>query len=355
MNNVDKRGWTMKYWGNIKNKLHNKKIVVGIILLIILGSGGGYFYYVHMQQEAAAMNEKKIPPVKADRSIVAEGIVLPEQYAALSSMINGRVAEVCVKEGEFVKKGQLLVRFDSREMMAKKKSAQADVGKAQANFALVSAGTREQEIIAKKSIVMQAVAVYDGSKEDLDRLEALHLQSAVSGQQVDQARTAYRKAQAEVEKSQAELDMALAGQRPESINSAEADVAFAAAKHNEMEISVSNMEIRAPFDGEISFLEVRPGEQVKEGDILIRMLQPGKWVIHTEDLTEINIAGVKEGNATTLTFDALPGVVLPGKVVKIRPFGEKKRGDMTYTIYIDPDQYDARLKWNMTATVSIAK
>lgn len=353
MNNGNERGEGMSYWRNIKNKLHNKKIVISMILLFLLA--GGYMYYLHWQQQAVAMNDKNLPPVRAEGNIVAEGIVLPEEYAALSAMANGRVANIYVKEGENVKKGQLLVRFDSRDLMAKKNSAQADVQKAKANLTLVSAGTRSQELISKRSIVIQAEAVYDGAKADLVRMETLHLQSAVSGQQVDQARTAYRKAEADVEKSQAELDMALAGQRQESIDSAHADVAFAAAKHNELEVSVSNMEIRAPFDGEISFLEVRQGEQVKEGDILIRMLKPGKWVIHTEDLTEINIAGVKEGSAAVLTFDALPGVTLPGKVLKIRHFGEKKRGDMTYTIYIDPDQYDTRLKWNMTATVAISK
>lgn len=345
----------MKYWGSIKNKLQNKKILVSILLILVLGGGGGYFYNVHLAQEQAALKEKNLPPVKADGNIVAEGIVFPEHYAALSAMVGGRVAEVYVTEGETVKKGQLLARLDSREFSAKKNSARADVDKAQANFTLTTAGTRSQEIIGKKSILLQAEATYDGAKSDLDCMEVLYRQSAVSGKQVDQARTAYRKAQADVEKSRAELDMAVSGQRQESIDVAQADVQVATAKHNEMEVSVSNMEIRAPFDGEISFLEVRPGEQVKEGDILIRILQPGKWVIHTEDLTEINVAGVKEGNAALLTFDALPGVSLPGKVVKIRSYGEKKRGDMTYTIYIDPNEFDGRLKWNMTATVSIVK
>lgn len=355
MNNENKRGRIVKYWGSIKNKVKNKKIIASILIILVLGASGGYFYNARMAQEAATLKEKNLPPVKADSNIVAEGIVFPAEYAALSAMVGGRIAEVYVKEGEKVKQGQLLARLDSREILAKKNSAQADVEKAQANFTLTTAGARSQEIIGKKSILLQAEAAYDGAKVDLDRMESLHRQSAVSGQQVDQARTTYRKAQADVEKSRAELEMAVIGQRQESIDVSQADVSVAAAKQREMEVSISNMEIRAPFDGEISFLEARVGEQVKEGDILIRILQPGKWVIHTEDLTEINIAGVKEGNAALLTFDALPGVSLPGKVVKIRSYGEKKRGDMTYTIYIDPNEFDERLKWNMTATVSITR
>jgi HlyD family secretion protein len=37
----------------------------------------------------------------------------------------------------------------------------------------------------------------------------------------------------------------------------------------------------------------------------------------------------------------------------IRPFGEKKRGDITYTVTIAPDRWDDRLRWNMTAQIAI--
>ena len=62
---------------------------------------------------------------------------------------------------------------------------------------------------------------------------------------------------------------------------------------------------------------------------------------------------VREGAAATITFDALPGLELAGRVLQIRPLGENKQGDMTYTVVIQPDQLDDRLRWNMTAAVAI--
>jgi len=54
-----------------------------------------------------------------------------------------------------------------------------------------------------------------------------------------------------------------------------------------------------------------------------------------------------------LTFDAIEGLELPGTVVRIKSIGEEKRGDVTYTVVIEPDEQDPRLRWNMTALVTI--
>jgi HlyD family secretion protein len=54
-----------------------------------------------------------------------------------------------------------------------------------------------------------------------------------------------------------------------------------------------------------------------------------------------------------MTFDAIPGFELPGKVSKIKLYGDTKQGDIVYTVIITPDQQDTRLRWNMTAKVSI--
>jgi HlyD family secretion protein len=78
------------------------------------------------------------------------------------------------------------------------------------------------------------------------------------------------------------------------------------------------------------------------------------WQIETTDLTELDIARVRAGSTVTMTFDAVPGLELSGKVSRIRPIGENKQGDITYVVTITPDRQDERLRWNMTAAVSIA-
>ena len=54
-----------------------------------------------------------------------------------------------------------------------------------------------------------------------------------------------------------------------------------------------------------------------------------------------------------ITVDALPGVEIPGKVTRIRAYGENRQGDIVYMVVVKPDRQDERLRWNMTASVSI--
>jgi len=88
--------------------------------------------------------------------------------------------------------------------------------------------------------------------------------------------------------------------------------------------------------------------------VLVRLADLGNWQIETTDLTELGVVNVREGDDVAVTFDALPDLQLPGKVATIRGYGEDRQGDIVYTVVITPDRHDERLRWNMTAKVSIA-
>ena len=140
--------------------------------------------------------------------------------------------------------------------------------------------------------------------------------------------------------------MSLAGSRTETIAAAKADAEAA-------EAAVGQTVLRAPFDGTVAYLDHKVGEYVAAGTPLVRIGELSAWRIQTDDLTELQIARVRQGAAVTMTFDGLPGLELPGKVTSIRAFGEKKRGDITYTVFIEPDRYESQLKWSMTAIIKI--
>jgi HlyD family secretion protein len=86
---------------------------------------------------------------------------------------------------------------------------------------------------------------------------------------------------------------------------------------------------------------------------VLRLADTSGWQIETTDLTEINVAQVKPGMPASVTFDAIPGLELSGRVSQVEPYGDTRQGDIVYTVIITPDQQDERLRWNMTAKVSI--
>jgi HlyD family secretion protein len=100
-------------------------------------------------------------------------------------------------------------------------------------------------------------------------------------------------------------------------------------------------------------LNVEIGEHVTPGTAVVELGDLSAWQILTDDLIELDVVRVQEGNLTTISIDALPELELTGKVTRIQRIGEDKAGDMTYTVIIETDQHDPRLEWNMTASVSI--
>jgi HlyD family secretion protein len=135
---------------------------------------------------------------------------------------------------------------------------------------------------------------------------------------------------------------------------AAAEVQRAQAAVQLAQVALDETELRAPFSGVIAALDMQTGEYVAPGAPTIHLADLSTWQIETTDLTELDVGRVRLRSPVTMTFDAIPGLELSGTVSRIRPLGENKQGDITYAVTITPDRQDARLRWNMTASASIA-
>jgi multidrug resistance efflux pump len=111
-------------------------------------------------------------------------------------------------------------------------------------------------------------------------------------------------------------------------------------------------ELRAPFAGVIAELSILPGEQTAPGATVATLADFSTWLVETTDLTEVSVVSVQPGDSVMIGLDAVPGLELPGEVVRISPVGKDQRGDITYTVFLRPLQTDARLRWNMTAAIT---
>lgn len=160
-------------------------------------------------------------------------------------------------------------------------------------------------------------------------------------------------AEAELRRAQAQLELLRAGARAERISAAEAEVASAEAALQQAQAALADTELRAPFAGTVASVDVRVGEQVAPGTPVVRLTDLSEWQIETEDLTEFDVVTIAEGDPVEITFDAIPDLELSGTVVRIKPLGENRQGDITYTVVVQPDGQDSRLRWNMTAVTTI--
>jgi HlyD family secretion protein len=257
--------------------------------------------------------------------------------------------------------------------------AEAALAAAQAALAKVLEGPSEEQLIAARAEIRSAEAELQRAQRAYNEVrwradvgatqESAALQLATIAYEAARARLAdlesgpsqadiasanalpqeLAAAQADVQAAQAQLDLLLAGPRPEEIASAEADVASATAALQQALVSLADTELRAPFAGTVAELTVNVGEQSSPSAPLVRLADLSTWQIETEDLTELDIVGVNESTPVMLTFDAIPDLEMSGKVKYIRPLGTDNRGDIVYTVVIEPAQQDERLLWNMTA------
>jgi multidrug resistance efflux pump len=136
------------------------------------------------------------------------------------------------------------------------------------------------------------------------------------------------------------------------VAAAEARITAAEANLKAARVALENIELLAPFAGEVVDLGVKAGELVNPGQAVVVLADFSQWVVETDDLTEIEVPDISVGQLVTVTPDALPDLELSGTVDSISDLSEEKRGDVTYTARILLDEADEQLRWGMTVVVT---
>lgn len=229
------------------------------------------------------------------------------------------------------------------------------------------AGRADAGMLPQSLQLEQATNNYEAAKAGYDSLfaEPEAYQIAEARAQVKQAESVLERvlrpategqiaeANAAVRQAQARVDLLAAGARAEELAAATAAVAQAQAALDSANEALADTELRAPFSGTLAALHVTAGEQAAPGAPIAEVGDLSQWQVETSDLAELDVPRIQEGQAVTLTFDAIPGLSLRGSVVRIQPLGVEKVGDVTYKVVIQPAEKDQRLRWNMTAVVTV--
>jgi len=283
-------------------------------------------------QEEVAAAEAAVASAQAALQKAAAG---PEEDDVTIAAAEVRRAEIALKQAQWdydrVAYGDSV---GASPEAARLEQATLDYKTAMAAYRQATHGPTPADVAAAESRLAQARA-------DLARV------------QQPASRADIAEAQAEVRRAQAQLELLQAGVQPQEVTLAEADVAAAQAALAQAQAALAETELRAPFAGTVVSISVKPGEYVAAGSPVARLADLSVWQVETDDLTELRIVDIRAGAPVAVTLDAIPGLELTGEVVRIGAIGENKFGDITYGAVVQLDRQDERLRWNMTASVSI--
>lgn len=190
------------------------------------------------------------------------------QVAPLTSSDRPRIETLSVKEGDWVKCGDLIATLDNHTLrQTALEEAKAQVEISQARLALVQAGAKPEEIAAQAATVDQLKASHRRSEADFKRAELMNRGGALSAEEFDQKLTQTQIVRANLRQAEATL-AALKSVRPEDVSVARAELAKAKAGVGKAQAELENTLVRAPIPGRILKIHARPGEKIDDSGLV---------------------------------------------------------------------------------------
>ena len=284
------------------------------------------------------------------RSLIStNGKVEPIQNFEAHSPVPTTIKKLLVKEGDHVRKGQLLLQLDDADLRSQAARAQAQMKAAQADQADLTGGGTHEEILTLESQLIKARSLRDDAQRNLEALKRLQQQGAASAGEVTQAQEALQRAEADT--SLLEKKKKDRYSQPEvakvTAQGAEAQAAYEAA-----EDALAKSSVRAPFDGIVYALPVKQGAYVQIGDLLLQVGDLSQMLVRSF-VDEPEIGRLAPAQRIEVTWDAVPGRMWKGAVstipatVKLR--GSRNVGEVTCTV----DNHDLRLLPNVNVGVTV--
>ncbi|WP_313705817.1 HlyD family secretion protein [Massilia sp.] len=239
----------------------------------------------------------------------------------LSPQVNGYVDEVLVKDFQYVKAGQELLRIDNRIYAERVRQAEGQLANAVAQLdnAQQTQAQNQATLGAARANLAATQAEQARARAEQGRVDELAERGSVSLSERDRVRTSARLAGANVLKNQADID--IARQRIKATEVArgglEAQVKIAEAQLALAKIDLANTVIRAPRDGQVSEASVRRGQYVTAGSQLLFLVPDQLWVV--ANFKEGQTWRMRIGQPARFSVDAFEGATLTGHVEQIAP------------------------------------
>lgn len=283
-----------------------KKLITITLILAALAIAGyyGYSYFNSSSQTEIEVQAILVKKGSITNEVSATGTVEPVEQVEVGTQVSGEVSNIYVDYNSVVRKGQLLAELDKSNLLAAVTDAEASYN--------------------------SALNELNYNKQNHDRQKNMYEAQVISRADYEQA--AYQLENAEQ----------IVTQRKSNLSQARTNLSYA--------------NIYSPIDGVVLTRDVEEGQTVAASlstPTLFTIAQDLTKMQVEADVDEADIGGVQEGQRVSFTVDAYPEEVFEGVVAQVRLGATVTSNVVTYTVIVEADNPDLKLKPGLTATITI--
>jgi HlyD family secretion protein len=292
----------MKAWKKIA-------IVVGVVLVLAIIVG----ITVHQSSKnVVTVQTGKVQRQELATVVSASGEIRPKTYVNIGANAYGKITHLYVKEGDQVKKGQLLAQLENVQSSADVNANEASLQAAQTDALAADAALKTSE-----ADLQRAAADYDRNKLDWDRAQSLFKDGLIAKSDFDSRKNAWATADAGLVQAQARV-----AQTKAQHDSADKHVTQARANLTRVTDVLQKATYNAPYDGVVTNLPVREGESVVMGiqnalGSTLMTIADMSVITAEVKVDETDIVNLHLGQSAEVAIDAIPKKTFHGTVSEI--------------------------------------
>jgi len=291
----------------------NKKKV--IFLIVILLSVGGYFIYRQLSSKPVPQMTVSVDISKKldiEQTVSVNGNIVPSESAEVNSIYNLEIKEIRVKEGDYVKRNQILSVLDSKSLMQ-----ELTISKKQLELASLNLS---ETLKKSQESYDDAVLNLENLSHSLENTRALFEAGSASQEELIQAEKIYKSAQIMTE------SFKVSGGKVVATAAQNKSIEVQRATYEKQLSALDDLNIKSPIDGTVTRVNVSLGKFT--GDTLNRepmfIIEDIANLKMDVNVSEYDISQIVEGQSVKISSDATGDLVVDGVVARISPSGEKK-------------------------------
>jgi len=288
------------------------KVLALLGAAVLLASG----YFLTMRKDVTPVHSEGVDPV----FVAAEGRVeaLPGQEVQVGAEMTGRIETVLVREGDRVKKGQVIARLESKDIVARLNEAEAQRNLEKAKLEEVSAGARPEEIAQAAAAYRAASADLDLAQTNLARYRRLIAEGVVPTAAVDERQREYEVARNRLQEATERQALIEKGPRAETIEAQRMSVERAEVAKQYLERLLEKTVVAAPISGTIIRKNLHDGEVVyTENPLPLVVIANTERTRINAEVDETDSGRIHVGDLVEIRSDAYPGKIFNGEIEEI--------------------------------------